>query len=64
VLPRDEDGVPELGDRLLIGCEGGPTSSRLVHHPPPLEITERGGIYVLDDEGAPDTWRYVWVPDG
>lgn len=55
--------MPEPGERMLIACEGGPSSSRLVHHPPPLEIVERGGLYVLDDDGPVEGWRYVFVPD-
>ena len=55
--------MPEPGERLLIACVGGPSQSRLVHHPAPLEIVERGGVYVLDDDGAVETWRYVFVPD-
>jgi hypothetical protein len=54
--------VPEPGERLLITCDGGPSSSRLVHHPPPLEIDERGGVYALVDDGPVDAWRYVFVP--
>ena len=55
--------MPEPGERLLLGCEGGPSQSRLVHWPPPLEIAERGGMYVLEDDGPPESWRYVFVPD-
>jgi hypothetical protein len=51
------------GERLLIPCDGGPAMSRLVHHPAPLEIEVTGGIYVLVDEGPPETWRYDFVPD-
>jgi hypothetical protein len=51
------------GDRLLITCEGGPAMSRLVHHPPPVELVERGGTYVLVDDGPAHDWRYLWVPD-
>lgn len=51
------------GDRILIACEGGPSTSRLVHHPPPIEIPERGGLYVLVDDGPPGDWRYHWVPE-
>lgn len=54
--------MPEPGERLLIRCEGGPAHSRLVHHPPPVEIDERGGTYVLVDDGSVDTWHYVFVP--
>ena len=50
------------GERRLIPCDGGPSMSRLVHEPIPLEIVERGGTYVLDD-GERDAPRYVWVPD-
>lgn len=53
----------EPGERLLIPCVGGPAMSRLVHHPAPLEIEVTGGIYVLVDEGPPETWRYDFVSD-
>lgn len=53
----------EPGDRLLVACEGGPSVSRLVYHPAPLEIPERGGTYVLIDDGPIDSWRYVFVPN-
>jgi hypothetical protein len=49
------------GDRMLIRCEGGPSSSRLVRYPPPAEIEERGGIYVLVDDGPPELWWYEFV---
>jgi hypothetical protein len=53
----------EAGDRMLIMCgDGGPAISRLVTYPPPVEIVERGGTYVLEDDGPPTEWRYVWVP--
>jgi hypothetical protein len=54
----------EPGERMLVACDGGPSQRRLVTYPPPVEIPERGGLYVLDD-GAPDprAWRYVFVPD-
>jgi hypothetical protein len=51
------------GDRLLLPCEGGPSQYRLEHFPPRVEIDERGGIYVLVDEGEPHDWRYLFVPD-
>jgi hypothetical protein len=50
------------GDRMLLFCEGGPSISRLVTYPPPVEIEERGGLYVLVDEGPPERWRYDFVP--
>lgn len=56
--------MPEAGDRLLLACDGGPSQSRLVHWPVPLEIPDRGGVYVLvDDAGPPESWRYHWVED-
>ena len=36
--------------------------SRLVHEPVPLEVVERGGLYVLDDTD-PAAPRYVWIAD-
>ena len=53
----------EHGERMLLPCDGGPSTSRLVRYPPPLEIVERDGIYVLVDEGPPAAWRYEFVPD-
>ena len=50
------------GDRLFIPCEGGPSSTRLEDFPPRLELAERGGTYVLDDDGPRDRWRYIFVP--
>ena len=52
----------EPGDRLLIACHGGPCTSRLEWFPPRLEIAERDGMYVLDDDGPRDSWCYVFVP--
>jgi hypothetical protein len=46
---------------MLIRCEGGPSQSRLVRYPPPVEIDERGGMYVLVDDGRPEEWKYVFV---
>jgi hypothetical protein len=51
------------GDRLFVQCEGGPCRSRLEYFPPPLEIDERGGTYVLMNEGEPHEWLYLFVPD-
>jgi hypothetical protein len=48
---------------MLIRCEGGPSISRLVRYPPPLEVEERGGVYVLVDDGPPHEWWYDFVPD-
>jgi len=58
----DEDVVLGVGDRMLIPCDGGPSSSRLETFPPRLEIAERDGVYALLDDGRRDGWRYVFVP--
>jgi len=50
------------GERLLVPCDGGPSTSRLETYPPRLEIAERGGTYVLCDEGPREGWRYRFVP--
>jgi hypothetical protein len=54
--------MPEVGDRMLLPCEGGPSQSRLVRFPPPLEVEERDGVYVLQDDGPPQQWSYLFVP--
>jgi hypothetical protein len=36
--------------------------SRLERFPPPLEVEEREGLYVLVDDGPPEQWTYVFVP--
>jgi hypothetical protein len=59
---RDEDVVLGPGDRIFVACEGGPSNSRLETYPPRLEIAERDGIYVLEDDGPREQWRYVFVP--
>ena len=48
---------------MLIPCDGGPSTSRLERFPPPVEVTERGGLYVLVDDGPVEAWRYLFVPD-
>jgi hypothetical protein len=53
--------VTEKGDRMLIPCNGGRSISRLVRYPPPLEIDDEEGTYVLVDEGAPESWWYDFV---
>jgi len=47
---------------MFVPCQGGPSTSRLEIYPPPLEIEEREGIYVLEDDGPPEQWRYLFVP--
>ena len=59
---RAEPVVLRAGDRMFVACEGGPSASRLEYFPPRLEVPEKGGVYVLADEGPRDTWRYVFVP--
>lgn len=49
------------GDRMWIRCEGGPSNSRLARFPPPLEVVEREGLYVLVDDGDPADWFYLFV---
>ena len=49
------------GERMLIRCEGGPSTSRLVRYPPPVEIAEHGGLYVLVDDGPLEQWRYDFI---
>jgi hypothetical protein len=58
----DTDAMEE-GERMLIPCEGGPSISRLVRFPPPFEIAEDAGMYVLVDEGPAHLWHYDFVPD-
>lgn len=52
----------EPGERMLLWCDRGPSASRLVRFPPPVEITERVGTYVLVDDGPPERWWYLFVP--
>ncbi len=54
---------PEPGERLLLMCNGGPAMCRLVEFPPPLEIREQDGAYVLVDDGPVTEWRYDFVAD-
>jgi hypothetical protein len=54
--------VPEAGERLFVRCEGGPSASRLERWPPPVEVPEADGMYVLVDDGPLEDWRYVFVP--
>ena len=56
-----EDVVLAAGDRMLLGCEGGPSSGRVELFPPRLELPDHGGVYVLDDIGPRAGWKYVFV---
>jgi hypothetical protein len=60
---RDTGAVFEQGERMLIPCDGGPSQYRLAHWPPPLEVIERDGMYILIDDGPPEQWRYEFVPN-
>jgi hypothetical protein len=59
---RDEDIVLQPGDRFFIACEGGPSTSRLEVFPPRLEVEESDGVYVLEEDGPRDQWRYFFMP--
>lgn len=55
--------MPEPGDRLLIPCQGGPSISRLVTWPPPLEIDlDDGSMYVLEDRDEDFVYVHVREP--
>ena len=54
----------EPGDRLWVGCEGGPSIGRATTYPPPLEIVVEGGTYVLVDDGPVEEWHYSFVEEG
>jgi len=45
----------------MIWCVGGPAMMKRQRFPPEVEIPERGGVYVLDDEGDPTCWRYLFL---
>ena len=62
--PLLDAGQVRVGDQLLVRCEGGPSIGRLETFPPALEVEERGGVYVLDDDGPVYGWRYVFVTTG
>lgn len=52
------------GDELMLWCVGGRASIRRVTFPPPAEIHEDRGLYVLvDDDPEPVNWFYEFVPD-
>jgi hypothetical protein len=47
---------------MFLPCQGGPCRSRLERFPPPLEINEKDGVYVLVDDGPPENWSYLFLP--
>lgn len=51
----------QLGDEMMIWCDGGRSSLKRQTYPPDLEIVEGDGTYVLHDEGPATAWRYVFV---
>ena len=51
----------EDDDRMLIWCDGGPSTCRAETYPPPLELAADGGVYVLVDDGPPEHWQYRFV---
>jgi hypothetical protein len=57
-----EGGEVRAGDRIFVQCDGGPCTSRLETFPPRLEIEEKGGLYVLLDEGPIEDWKYQFLP--
>ena len=59
--PLIDSGQVRMGDQMLIRCVGGPSISRMEAFPPPLEVVERGGLYVLDDDGPVYAWTYHFV---
>jgi hypothetical protein len=52
-----------MGDRMMIRCVGGSNAWRATTFPPPVEFEVDDGVYVLVDEGPPDTWAYEFVAD-
>jgi hypothetical protein len=53
--------VVEKGERFFIRCDGGPSVSRLATYPPPLEVQEADGMYVLIDDGPVEEWSYTFI---
>jgi hypothetical protein len=47
------DGV-DVGERMLLWCEDGPSIGRATTYPRPLEITVDGGMYALVEDGPRD----------
>lgn len=51
----------DLGERMLLWCDGGPSIGRATVYPLPLEIDVEGGTYVLVDDGPVEQWHYQFV---
>ena len=46
----------------MLWCVGGRSVMRRVTFPPPVEIEDEGGTYVLNDDAArPADWQYVFI---
>lgn len=58
-----QNRIVEVGERMMIRCEGGPTTWRAANYPPPGEVALDDGIYVLIDDGPPDAWAYEFVAE-
>jgi hypothetical protein len=48
---------------MMIRCVGGSNAWRAATFPPPVEFEVDDGVYVLVDEGHPETWAYEFVAD-
>ncbi len=53
----------DVGERMLLWCEGGPSIGRATTYPPPLEIAVDGGMYVLVDDGPVEEWCYRFIEE-
>ncbi len=53
----------DVGERMLLWCEGGPSMGRATTYPPPLEIAVDGGMYVLVDDGPVEEWCYRFIEE-
>lgn len=51
------------GDRMVLWCEGGPSTGQATTYPPPIEIAVAGAIHVLVDDGPIEEWHYTFVDD-
>ena len=61
LLPFGKAEIVDLGERMLLWCQGGPSVGRTTTYPPPLDVTVDGGMYALVDDGPPQTWHYLFV---
>ena len=51
----------KAGEEMMVWCEGGRSMIKREVFPPRLEIPDDGGMYVLNDQGDPADWRYVFI---